>query len=47
MSNMKRYFEEHIDDYSDEELIEQGLVDSKKEAEFLRECLSGKKQKET
>lgn len=42
MSYMKRDFESHIDDYSDEELIEWGWADSKEEVEFLRDCLSGK-----
>lgn len=43
MSYMKRHFESHIDEYSDEELIEWGWADSKEEAEFLRECFSNKR----
>lgn len=38
MSYIKRYFEEHIDEFTDEELISWGW--SLEEIKFLRECFS-------
>lgn len=38
MSCIKRYFENHIDEISDEQLIEWGY--SEKQIEWLRECFS-------
>ncbi len=41
MSAMKRWFEDHISDFSDEELLENG--DEQEEIDFKRECFTGKK----
>lgn len=38
MSCIKRYFEDHIDEMSDEQLIQWGYSD--KTIEWLRECFS-------
>lgn len=43
MSYMKRWFEDYIDDITDEQLFEYGLCESQEEINELREALSGKK----
>lgn len=38
MSAMKRWFEEHISDFSDEELLKMGY--EQEDIEFMRECFT-------
>lgn len=40
MSAIKRDFEDHIDDYTDEQIIEWGWASNKDDCVFLRECFS-------
>lgn len=43
MSYMKRYFEDHIDEMTDQDLFDFGC-ESQEEVDELRELLSGKKK---
>lgn len=45
MSYMKRWFEEHIDELTDEQLFDAGC-ETQEEVNELREALSGKKKVE-
>ena len=40
MSYMKRYFEDHVNDYTDEEIVDMGFADSIEEAQELREAFT-------
>lgn len=42
MSAIKRYFEDHISDFTDEELLEDGY--EQENIDFMRECFTGKKE---
>lgn len=42
MSAMKRWFEEHFSEFTDEELLEGGY--SQEEIDFMRECFVSKKE---
>lgn len=44
MSYIKRYFEDHVGEISDEELIKLGFANNVEEAQELRELLTGKKE---
>lgn len=41
MSAMKRWFEDHISDFTDEELLKDGY--EQEDIDFMRECFTGKK----
>lgn len=40
MSAMKRWFEDHISDFTDEELLDMGYEQD--EIDFIRECFTSK-----
>lgn len=40
MSAIKRWFEDHISDFTDEELLEDGY--EKEDIDFMRECFTRK-----
>jgi len=42
MSAIKRWFEDHISDFTDEELLKDGY--EQEEIDFMRECFTGKKE---
>ena len=45
MSLMKRWFEHHIDELSDEDIFAFGC-ETQEEVDFLRECFTTKKKEE-
>ena len=42
MSAIKRWFEDHISEITDEELLEDGY--EQKEIDFMRECFTGRRK---
>ena len=42
MSAIKRWFEDHISEITDDELLEGGY--EQEEIDFMRECFTGKKE---
>ena len=45
MSYMKRWFDEHINDFTDEQLIDMGYG-PQENIDFLRDALTGNKERE-